>query len=113
MPFGTRTTDIWRNRILVSAITDACWMGGADFSALRETMDCLLARMYSEAPCLTDVLRQMVNHEAQAGKGREDQMRRVARRRFAIEVMASGRVLTATDEALVKALLTGPTTLAS
>jgi hypothetical protein len=41
-----------------------------------------------------------------AGKGRDDRMRSLARKQFAIEVMGSGRVLSATDEALVKALST-------
>jgi len=104
---------VWRNRILVSAITDACWTDGADISRLRETMDCLLARMYLLAPGLTEVLEQMVKQHQKAGQSHEHRMRSLARKHFAIEVMGSGRLLTAKDESLVKVLSSGPTTLAS
>jgi len=113
MPSGTRTTEIWRNRILVSAITDACWSDGADLSLLRQTMDLLLVRNYLLAPCLSAVLEQMAKHHAGAGQGREDRLRSMARKQFAIDVMGSGRLLTARDEVFVKALSQGPTTLAS
>jgi len=97
----------------VSAITDACWTIGADLSLLRQTMDMLLERQYIVAPCLSDVLVQMVKHHQQPIKTGEDRKRSLARKQFAIEVMGSGRALSAKDESLVKVLSMGPATWAS